>query len=194
MEIEKREDLKHGKVRQKKNIFIIFLVSGFWHGANWNFIVWGGIHACGFLPLLLLNRNRKYVSNIVAADRKLPSIKELYQMILTFGFVTFAWIFFRIHSISTGLNVVKRIILNSLNKPGQFLHPGKYMFTPGDNYAFYYIIPFVIMDWHFRRDERSLKISKIPNTGRIIIYNLMILIILYFSVNQSHQQFIYFQF
>jgi hypothetical protein len=71
---------KNGKYKSIRNTFIIFLVSGFWHGASWNFIAWGFIHACGFLPLLLLNRNRKHVTDVVAQDRKLPNLKE--QVIL----------------------------------------------------------------------------------------------------------------
>ncbi|MFI5161138.1 MAG: MBOAT family O-acyltransferase [Sphingobacteriales bacterium] len=110
---------KKGKLITVRNVFIVFLISGFWHGANWNFIVWGGIHACAFLPLLLLNKNRKHVNTIVAAERNLPTIKELAQMIITFGFVTFAWIFFRMHNFSDSLGYIKRIMLNCI-QPGQF--------------------------------------------------------------------------
>ena len=65
---------REGKYRAIRNTFIVFLLSGFWHGASWNFIAWGFIHACGFLPLLLLNSNRKHVNNVVAQDRKLPNL------------------------------------------------------------------------------------------------------------------------
>jgi D-alanyl-lipoteichoic acid acyltransferase DltB (MBOAT superfamily) len=75
---------KQGKLKAVRNTFIIFLVSGFWHGASWNFIIWGGIHACGFLPLLLTNRNRKNVSDVVAQNKLLPNLKELWQMAITF--------------------------------------------------------------------------------------------------------------
>jgi D-alanyl-lipoteichoic acid acyltransferase DltB (MBOAT superfamily) len=60
---------KSGLFKSIRNTFIIFLVSGFWHGASWNFIIWGLIHACGFLPLLMLQKNRKHVTDIVAQDR-----------------------------------------------------------------------------------------------------------------------------
>jgi len=75
---------KKGKLIAVRNTFIIFLVSGFWHGANWNFIAWGGIHALGFMPLLLLNKNRRHVSYIVAEDRKVPNLREFLQMVYTF--------------------------------------------------------------------------------------------------------------
>lgn len=67
-----------------RNTFIIFIVSGFWHGANWTFIVWGALNAIYFLPLLLTNNNRNNLET-VAQGKLLPSIKELSFMILTFG-------------------------------------------------------------------------------------------------------------
>ena len=68
-----------------RNTFIIFIVSGFWHGANWTFIVWGALHAIYFLPLLLTNRNRTYLG-VVAEGKILPSVRELLLMMSTFGY------------------------------------------------------------------------------------------------------------
>ena len=72
-----------------RNVFIVFLVSGFWHGANWTFIIWGAIHALLFLPLLLANKNRTYVNETKMSLTQLPKI------VLTFVLVTLAWVFFR---------------------------------------------------------------------------------------------------
>jgi D-alanyl-lipoteichoic acid acyltransferase DltB (MBOAT superfamily) len=171
---------KNGKLTAIRNTFIIFLVSGFWHGANWNFIFWGGLHACGFLPLLLLNRNRKHVNEVVAADRKLPNLKELWQMLTTFVFVTFAWIFFRIHSLSGAIDYIKRIFTDMFANPGQFAR------IPDDIKVFYYIIPLVVMDWYIRRDERKLR-----NFGWVVNVILGVLIWAFFKKESS---FIYFQF
>src|SRR5690606_10993216 len=77
------------KVQQVRNIFIVFLLSGFWHGANWTFIIWGGIHACLFLPLLLLNRNRHHLTVHTL------KLRHLFSILFTFLLVTIAWIFFR---------------------------------------------------------------------------------------------------
>ena len=77
-----------------RNTFIIFVVSGFWHGANWTFICWGALNALYFLPLLLTKRNRNNME-IVAQGRLLPSPKETLMMLLTFGLTMIAWIFFR---------------------------------------------------------------------------------------------------
>jgi len=171
---------KVGKLRAVRNVFIVFLVSGFWHGASWNFVVWGGIHACGFLPLLVLNRNRVHVSSIVAQDRRFPSWREFFQMAGTFAFVTFALIFFRIHQLSTGIDYVRRIFLDSIR------HPMQYLKAPEGKLILIYIIPVLIADWYFRRDERVLrKLGWVPSI-------VMGLLIFYFFRRDS--SFIYFQF
>ena len=81
-----------------RNTFIIFIVSGFWHGANWTFIVWGALNALYFLPLLLLNKNRVN-TNVVAQGKYPPSIKEFFNMSITFSLTVLAWIFFRAKNI-----------------------------------------------------------------------------------------------
>jgi hypothetical protein len=177
---------KQGKWKAVRNIFIIFLVSGFWHGASWKYIVWGGIHACGFLPLLLLNRNRKHVSDVVAQDRKFPNFKELWQMVFTFAFVTFAWIFFRADGLSHALAYIKQIVISSIEFPSQFYQ------KPNGLSIFYYILPLVIGDWFFRRDERKIQIK-----NKLFIYLLYIITIEYLLrslINKENTSFIYFQF
>ena len=88
-----------GRWKQIRNTFAIFLVSGLWHGANWTFIRWGAFHALLFLPLLLLGRNRKYLS-VVAEDRALPGIGDLGRMTLTFLLATVGWAIFRAQSVA----------------------------------------------------------------------------------------------
>ena len=85
---------KGGLSMQIRNTLIIFIVSGFWHGANWTFIIWGTLNALYILPLVVFNLNRKN-TNIVAENSFLPSVKEVLQMVLTFAITTLAWIFFR---------------------------------------------------------------------------------------------------
>ena len=177
---------KIGKTKAIINTFIIFLVSGFWHGASWNFIIWGGIHACGFLPLLLLKKNRQYISDTVAYNKSYPNIKEIYQMTITFLFVNFAWIFFRMHNIVDGVGFIKRIISDSINNPLQ------YLYKPDGISIFLYIVPLILLDWYFRRDERTLKA---PNNKaiRIAVYFFLSILIFSFWGNSSNS-FIYFQF
>ena len=176
---------KEGRLKAVRNTFIIFLVSGFWHGASWNYIVWGGIHACGFLPLLLLNRNRKHVSGVVAHNKKLPSLKEMGQMIMTFCFVTFAWIFFRAdNGLHGAVSYIKQIYISAITDPRQFLQ------IPNGKKLFLFIIPFVLADWYLRRDERQLRAFRKP-------FSTLVYVILFVSVLYNlgdNNNFIYFQF
>ena len=94
---------KGGIWMKVRNTFIIFLVSGFWHGANWTFIVWGGLNALYFLPLLLLKRNRTNLG-VIAEGRRLPNIRESFQMGTTFMLAVIAWIFFRAENIHLALD------------------------------------------------------------------------------------------
>ncbi len=175
---------KQGKSKAIRNTFIIFLVSGFWHGASWNFIAWGFIHACGFLPLLLLNRNRKHVTDVVAQDRKLPNFREIWQMTSTFAFVTFAWVFFRAKNMGEAIEYLDRIYSSIFKNPEQFLK------FPAGKVAFGYIIPLVIGDWFFRGNERRLKTL---NQIMMQLIYLVVSFLIYFNFN-NNTSFIYFQF
>jgi alginate O-acetyltransferase complex protein AlgI len=177
---------KNGKSKAVRNTFIIFLVSGFWHGASWNYIAWGGIHACGFLPLLLLNRNRKNVSSVVAQERSLPTFVELRQMILTFIFVTFAWIFFRAENLGDAVGYIQHIFTDAIQNPKQFLH------LPQGKMVFVYILPLLLMDWTLRRNERVIFDYKNAMV-RKMVYAILLFILLTMGFNES-SEFIYFVF
>jgi alginate O-acetyltransferase complex protein AlgI len=171
---------KNGKFKAVRNTFIIFLVSGFWHGASWNFITWGFIHACAFLPLLLLNRNRKYLSDVVAQDRKWPNLKEFYQMIITFGFVTFAWLFFRMTNLSDAIEYLHKITIGI-----------SHLTMPTYRSFIFYPIILILLDWINRKHNRTYHFGP-PKFEMYVVFPLMILTIIYHSTNQS--EFIYFAF
>lgn len=177
---------KGGKGKAVRNTFIIFLVSGFWHGASWNFIAWGFLHACGFMPLLLLGRNRKHVSNPIARDTGVPGLKELLQMLATFIYVSFAWIFFRANTMAHAMDYIKHIALNLFNDTA-FLH---HLWQ--DKKVVVYVLPLLLMEWWLRHDERILKLSKYKWLNWMIITVLTLLIINYFFYSKA--KFIYFQF
>jgi D-alanyl-lipoteichoic acid acyltransferase DltB (MBOAT superfamily) len=98
-----------GKWKSVRNVFVIFLVSGFWHGANWTFIIWGGIHAALFLPLLLRGKNRRYTSDTIGEGRWLPTGREFLGMAWTFTMVCVAWVFFRAESVGEALEYLGRM-------------------------------------------------------------------------------------
>jgi len=171
---------KSGTFKAVRNTFIIFLVSGFWHGAKWNFIFWGLLHAIAFLPLLLLNRNRKYVSEVVAHNSGLPSFKEFRQMLVTFLFVTFAWIFFRADNLHIAVDYIKTIAVRVMRQPQELA-------LSSDNMKYIILmLSMILIDWKFRANERELK-----KMHYVVYVLLAIAIWLNFGKNNS---FIYFQF
>ena len=127
-----------GKWQSVRNVFIIFLVSGFWHGANWTFIVWGGIHAALFLPLLLRGKNRRYTSDTIGEGRWLPTGREFLGMAWTFSMVCVAWVFFRAASVSEAIHY----LAHALNPEDFFSAPQKVSYTAG-----ICILSLIVGDW-----------------------------------------------
>ncbi|MDP7194926.1 MAG: MBOAT family O-acyltransferase, partial [SAR202 cluster bacterium] len=125
-----------------RNIFIIFIVSGFWHGANWNFIVWGLTHALLYIPLFLIGKNRQYTTNVVAENNWFPSIKELFQMGMTFLSTTIAWVFFRSESISDSFNYM-------------ILMVSKFSIPNNERSGILFVVILVVFDWTMRKNERN---------------------------------------
>jgi D-alanyl-lipoteichoic acid acyltransferase DltB (MBOAT superfamily) len=177
---------KEGKAKAIRNTFIIFLVSGFWHGASWNFIAWGFIHACGFLPLLLLKRNRMYTSDVVAEGKLLPSVSELFQMLGTFAFVTLAWVFFRMSHIGDAFHYITRIIGSDFleYRTGVLFYK---IFIPLS-----LILTLLIMDWNNRQNERNPSIFNYRGIWSMSF--LVLLVLIHFFRGENNADFIYFQF
>jgi D-alanyl-lipoteichoic acid acyltransferase DltB (MBOAT superfamily) len=178
---------REGKLKAVRNTFIIFLVSGFWHGARWNFIVWGFIHACAFLPMLLLGIQHTHVLDVAASKRRLPSIKELFQMLSTFIIVGFGWIYFRAANIAEGNSFVKELL--SFN--GQ--HANRPVTMPEGRRMFFLIIPFILIEWWLRRDERSLRATPYKKLN-FVIYVLLALVVIHYLIINNNKSFIYFEF
>ncbi len=175
------------KLKSVRNIIIIFLVSGFWHGANWTFIVWGAIHAVLYIPVFLMGRNRIYMNNVVAENRLLPSITEVSQILLTFILVTFSRVFFRSESITDAFGFLQQICANFTYQ--SYEHPLGYRMID------YFILLglFVVYEFRIRRDERSPFKFK-SKVVRFVLYTVIILAMLLFFDDNIDRSFIYFQF
>ncbi|GHT76660.1 O-acyltransferase [Bacteroidia bacterium] len=171
-----------------RNTFIIFLVSGFWHGANWTFIAWGAFHAVLFLPLILLDKNRKN-TDTVAENRILPSLKELFQMGLTFGLVVIGWVFFRAESIHQALEYLSGICSSSL-----FGLPHTQPRIPISIYLF--IMLLLGVEWVQRNKQHGLESFglKWNKWLRYTFYFIIAFIIVLYSLEGTPSEFIYFQF
>ncbi len=175
------------KLKSVRNIVIIFLVSGFWHGANWTFIVWGAIHALLYIPIFLMGRNRIYMNTVVAENRWLPNIKEVVQIFITFLLVTFSRVFFRSESISDAFGFLKQICSDFTYE--NYQHPLGYRMID----YFILLAVFVLYEFRIRRDERSPFKFK-SQIVRFIVYTMVILGMLLFFDDNIDRSFIYFQF
>lgn len=166
-----------------RNTFAIFIVSGFWHGANWTFIAWGFLNALFIMPSIIFKTNRNNLE-IVAKGKILPSIKDFLSITITFMLTIFAWIFFRASSIENAFVYIKKMFSISLFSMPSIL----------PYFVFFFIIFMLLVEWFGREEEYGLK--KIgfswPKTFRICFYFLLITAIFLFSTKE--QQFIYFQF
>ncbi|MBR5378410.1 MAG: MBOAT family protein [Bacteroidales bacterium] len=171
------------KAKVIRNTFVIFLVSGFWHGANWTFIVWGAYHALLFLPLILTGKNRKY-TNQIAEGRYLPSLKEAGQMLLTFILAVLGWIVFRSESIGQAWEVILGIMSSSL-----FTAP---MVVVGLKKIVFVIGVLLLIEWTNRSKEHGFAIGNLPLWARIASCYVLVLGIL--ELGGNSQSFIYFQF
>jgi len=178
---------KGGTWMKIKNTFIIFLVSGFWHGANWTFLVWGFLNACYFLPLILSNRNRNNL-NSVAENKVFPSIKELFQIVITFCLVVFGWIFFRAESLDMAFSYIVRMMSISTFMPFQILTPKLQML-----YSLWLIIPFIAIEWLQRNQQHALAIASKSKAFRWTAYISVFMLIITFGFFGKNE-FIYFQF
>ena len=167
---------KGGKWKSIRNIFTVFLVSGFWHGANWTFIFWGLYHSILFLPSFLFKTNRKYTSSVIGENKFIPTPSEFLQVGTTFLLVTIGWVFFRSETVGDSLDYLNQMIFH-FNFPLKF------------HSKIPLISAFIIIDFMIRKNDR-LK-NKFFKYDMILYYAMLFMIIEKFG---SNNQFIYFQF
>ena len=173
---------RNGKWHTIRNIMIVFLLSGLWHGADWSFVAWGAYHGLLLVLLILLNRNTKY-EHVVAYDRWFPSYKEVGQMLLVFALATFGWMMFRADNMSQFLDYTARMCsADLLSKPYLVGYSGLVM-----NIGLLFVV-----EWFMRKKKHGLDVANLPAYIRYLIYLGMTFIIFAFGGNTVN--FIYFQF
>lgn len=175
------------KAKIIRNTFIIFLVSGLWHGANWTFVIWGAYHAVLFMPLILMGKNRRF-TDTVAANRILPTWRESGQMLLTFVLVVIGWVIFRAESITQ--------VWEYLGRMWQWgtLKASYRFFTQSDIYTTsWLIVLMLVVEWVQRNKKHGLEfVVSYSWVVRYVVYAIMfLLLILFYGQNET---FIYFQF
>jgi len=178
---------KGGTLMKIRNTFIIFLVSGFWHGANWTFIIWGLLNALYIMPSIIFNTHRDNL-DIVAKGRYLPTMKDLFSIGLTFGLTVFAWIFFRAADVAHAFSYISRMFTKSLFTIPNF--PGFDKIIP----LFVLTIIFLIVEWCGREQQYAIARlgAKWYKPVRWAMYYAIVIAIFWFGGKE--QQFIYFQF
>jgi alginate O-acetyltransferase complex protein AlgI len=174
---------KGGTWMRIRNTFIIFLVSGFWHGANWTFIVWGFLNALFIMPSIVFNTNRNNLE-IVAQNSKLPNLRELFSIISTFALTTFAWIFFRSLNLKEALDYICGIFTFQIGKTELKLRSDLIIC----------IVIFFIIEWMGRREQFALAKFGLNWNKNIRLVFYFILIVALFWFGGKEQQFIYFDF
>ena len=168
-----------------RNVYIVWAISGLWHGANWTFVCWGLYHATLLAIYNLFNINTKY-EHEVAFKRHTPTILEFTQMIITFILAVFGWIIFRAQNLSQAIDYISSIFIHPFWGSG---------FIDGKKWLIAGII-LLIVEWTQRNKQHALQLS--PNG--IFKYRITrwatYYTIIYFIINfaGSSQSFIYFQF
>lgn len=174
-----------------RNTFIIFIVSGFWHGANWTFITWGMLNALFIIPSIIFNSNRTNL-DIVARGRIFPSFKEFFQIISTFLLSTLAWIFFRAVDIKSAVFYIKGIFTKSFFAKPFFIENSGNPVLPLKLMLLIFI--FFIIEWMGREYKYAIENFAVKQNKflRYLFYYLIVLSLFWYGGKE--QQFIYFQF
>jgi len=168
------------KLKQFRNVMAIFVVSGFWHGANWTFIVWGALNALYFLPLMFSGKNRQNMG-VTAEGRWLPTLKEFLQISLTFGLTCIAWVFFRAENLTHAFAYLTNMADVSLLTVPTYLRVLPFVFI------------LILIEWTQRDKLHPLEIQHFPRPLRWGIYYALLFAILYYKPSEA-VDFIYFQF
>jgi D-alanyl-lipoteichoic acid acyltransferase DltB (MBOAT superfamily) len=175
------------KPKAIRNIMVIFLVSGLWHGANWTFVVWGLYHALLFLPLYYFNVNRNYLDSPNLLKSGTTFIFEGSRILLVFALVIIGWVFFRSETLTDSFLYLKHMLFDF--SYSDYKHPRGYRMW--DYYVL--LIAFVIYEYIIRKDERN-PINFKNRYVRLACYVIMIALIIMFYDDAIDRSFIYFQF
>ncbi|MEO8086899.1 MAG: MBOAT family O-acyltransferase, partial [Bacteroidota bacterium] len=175
---------KVSRLLSVRNVFIVFLVSGIWHGANWTFVVWGGIHAALFVPSFISGSNKKFRDELISRTSPLPSLYDLFRIAVTFVLVTIAWIFFRSTSLAKAFDFLARIFNRA--------DGNEIIFKNADllSYSICFSV-FFLMSIYLLYVKRQVFESGIVQRFLICV---MLLVLIAFFGQFSAQTFIYYQF
>ena len=171
-----------------RNVYIVWGISGLWHGASWHFVFWGLFHATLLAIYNIFGINTKY-NHVVAYGKYLPSIKEFFQMALTFCLAVFGWIIFRAESMTQAIDYFEHMLTNPFISKGMRF---------GE--ATMWCILFLMIEWIQRDKQHALQFTNTkPFNYRIVRWTIYLIIIgmsyvAYMERFYDNSPFIYFQF
>ena len=175
---------RNGKWHTIRNIMIVFLLSGLWHGADWSFVAWGAYHGFLLVLLIMLNRNTKY-KHVVAYDRWYPSFKELGQMLLVFVLATFGWMMFRADNMTQFVDYTRHMCsADMLTIP---MLKTRMFYMP----LLVGILTMGVVEWLSRQRKEVLQVSEYGMVNWMIYVIIVIQILVFGAFNET---FIYLQF
>lgn len=176
-----------------RNVMIVFLISGFWHGANLTFLLWGFVNALFFIPLVIIKENRLKLK-VLEKETLLPSIREVFEMCSTFLIITFSWIFFRAENVKHAFLYI-----------GGILNPTNFFEIHSQSTFSDSIIPlacsllfFITVEWISRHNEHVIHPYLFQDKWylkltRFALYFIILLMII-LNIKNEASDFIYFQF
>lgn len=164
-------------VRWALNVFVVFTLSGLWHGANWTFVIWGSIFGLMFLTERFFQEKLGWIT-----PERWNWLKVL-GVIKTFIIVTLAWVFFRSPSLNQALDLLEQL----------FFRPDFSSFMQPDTFLVFWLSLFILSDLWLYNSRFDQRMEKLPLAARWVIYSLLIFAITGFG-GTDNQPFIYFQF
>ncbi len=172
----------HGsKLKQIRNIIIVFTISGLWHGASWNYVVWGLANGLLFIPSIIMKKTEQ--SEVVAPNRIFPTLKEFASMFATFWAINLTIVFFRAATITDAFIYFERLIFSKFLEIPLFL-----------DFNLLWILLLLIVEWLQRKREHGLCIENLPRALRWLIYYVLAIIVFFYFNTYQEYNFLYFQF
>jgi D-alanyl-lipoteichoic acid acyltransferase DltB (MBOAT superfamily) len=185
--------LRGARLRRASNVLLTFLLSGLWHGASWNFILWGGLNGVAVLPASFQRRKTRGTAQRKRGLRS--SLVKFSKILLTFFFICLTWVFFRAPDLQTATLIINKIFAEALNISGYYsiaglLHPYAEYPLAGKK-LIVLLLGFIAVEW--TQKHHWVNIDAWPRIIRWLAYNGLIFLILYFGT-YSISQFYYYQF
>ncbi len=181
-------------LRKTFNVMVTFMVSGLWHGASWNFVIWGTLHGLGTLPAVLTGgKERRGPNDTPGGEALVLGPVTVLRIVATFVFVYLTWVFFRAATFDDAVTVLTK-----------FVSPGIWTWSSGEyvaildanadsRWTLFWLAVLVAAEWVQRRHTHPLTVGSWPRPLRWVLYTVLVGVILFFGT-KNQGQFIYFQF